>query len=87
LSDSTKLKADKIIVQLREIKLKKIMKLQTETADDTLTYHAVPNKHWRRARSNNPHERIVREIRRRTTIVGAFPGGQSALNLAAARLH
>src|SRR4029077_5796201 len=34
---------------------------------------------------NNPLERILREVRRRT--VGAFPDGQSALNLAAARLR
>ena len=36
---------------------------------------------------NNPLERILREISRRTRVVGAFPDGQSALNLAAARLR
>jgi transposase-like protein len=36
---------------------------------------------------NNPLERILREIRRRTRVVGAFPDGQSALNLAAVRLR
>ena len=36
---------------------------------------------------NNPLERILREIRRRTRVVGAFPDGQSCLNLAAARLR
>jgi len=36
---------------------------------------------------NNPLERIMREIRRRTRVVGAFPDGSSALNLAAARLR
>jgi putative transposase len=36
---------------------------------------------------NNPLERIMREIRRRTRVVGAFPDGQSFLNLAAARLR
>jgi hypothetical protein len=36
---------------------------------------------------NNPLERIMREIRRRTRVAGAFPDGQSALNLAAARLN
>jgi hypothetical protein len=36
---------------------------------------------------NNPLERLLREIRRRTRVVGAFPDGQSALNLAAARLR
>jgi len=42
-------------------------------------------EHWRRIRSNNPLERILREIRRRTRIVGAFPDGQSALSLAVAK--
>src|SRR5215510_3143367 len=36
---------------------------------------------------NNPLERIMREIRRRTRVVGAFPDGNSAINLAAARLR
>jgi transposase-like protein len=36
---------------------------------------------------NNPLERILREIRRRTRVVGSFPDGRSALNLAAARLR
>jgi hypothetical protein len=53
----------------------------------TLTYYAFPEEHWRRIRTNNPLERILREIRRRTRVVGAFPDGQSALNLAAARLR
>ena len=48
---------------------------------------AFPEEHWRRIRTNNPLERILREIRRRTRVVGAFPDGQSALNLAAARLR
>jgi transposase-like protein len=40
-----------------------------------------------RIRTNNPLERIIREIPRRTQVVGAFPDGESALNLAAARLR
>ena len=58
-----------------------------ETVDETLVYYAFPDEHWRRIRTNNPLERIMREIRRRTRVVGAFPDGQSALNLAAARLR
>jgi transposase-like protein len=53
----------------------------------TITYHHFPEAHWRRIRTNNPLERMLREIRRRTRVVGAFPDGQSALNLAAARLR
>ena len=44
-------------------------------------------EHWRRIRTNKTLERILREIRPRTHVVGAFPEGQSALNLAAARLR
>ncbi|MEM7213762.1 MAG: transposase, partial [Pseudomonadota bacterium] len=46
-----------------------------------------PDSHWLKLRTNNPLERIMREIRRRTRAVGAFPDGQSCLNLAAARLR
>jgi len=46
-----------------------------------------PDIHWQKIRTNNPLERIMKEIRRRTRVVGAFPDGQSCLNLAAARLR
>ena len=42
--------------------------------------------HWRRIRTNNAIERINREIRRRTRVVGTFPDGRSALMLVTARL-
>jgi putative transposase len=54
--------------------------------EETPAYYGFPEEHWRRIRSNNPLERILREIRR-TRVVGTFPDGQSALNLAAARLR
>jgi hypothetical protein len=61
---------------------------QVETAvPETLAYYAFPEEHWRRIRTNNPLERIMREIRRRTRVVRAFPDGNSAINLAAARLR
>ena len=46
-----------------------------------------PREHWTRIRTNNVLERIMREIRRRTRVVGAFPDGQSAVMLVAARLR
>ena len=46
-----------------------------------------PREHWTRLRTNNALERIMREIRRRTRVVGAFPDGNSALMLVAARLR
>ena len=43
--------------------------------------------HWLRIRTTNPIERINREIRRRTRVVGCFPDGDSAVMLVAARLR
>jgi len=48
---------------------------------------SFPSEHWTRIRTNNGLERLMREIRRRTRVVGSFPDGQSALMLAAARLR
>jgi len=48
--------------------------------EETLAYYAFPEEHWRRIRTNNPLERLLPEIRRRTRVVGAFPDGQSALS-------
>ena len=43
--------------------------------------------HWTRIRTNNVIERLNREIRRRTRVVGSFPDGNSALMLVCARLR
>ena len=53
---------------------------------ETLTCTRFPRGHWRRIRTNNAIERLNREIRRRTRVVGTFPDGRSALMLVAARL-
>lgn len=80
-------KADEVIAKLRAMRLAKVAQWIADTVDETLAYYAFPNEHWRRIRTNNPLERIMREIRRRTRVVGAFPDGESALNLASARLR
>ena len=46
-----------------------------------------PSEHWTRIRTNNVIERLNREIRRRTRVVGSFPDGNSALMLVCARLR
>jgi putative transposase len=69
------------------LRLTRAAELVETAIEETLTYYAFPEEHWRRIRTNNPLERILREIRRRTRVVGAFPDGQSALYLAAARLR
>ena len=80
-------KADEVIAKLKGMRLSKAAQLVEETVDETLVYYAFPDEHWQRIRTNNPLERLMREIRRRTRAVGAFPDGESALNLAAARLR
>ncbi len=80
-------KAGAIIEDLRASKMAKAADLVEQSAHETLTYYAFPDIHWQKIRTNNPLERIMREIRRRTRVVGAFPDGQSCLNLAVARLR
>ena len=69
------------------MKLRAAAQKVREEIDETLTYYAFPDKHHRQIRTNNPLERIMREIRRRSRVVGCFPDGNSALMLAAARLR
>ena len=53
---------------------------------ETLTYIGLPREHWGRIRTSNAIERLNREVRRRTRVVGTFPDGKSALMLVTARL-
>jgi putative transposase len=80
-------KTAEVVARLRDMRLGKAAELVETAVPETLTYYAFPEEHWRRIRTNNPLERIMREIRRRTRVVGAFPDGNSAINLAAARLR
>jgi len=80
-------KAATVVEDLRRQKLGKAAELIETHIDETLSYYSFPDCHWLKIRTNNPLERIMKEIRRRTRVVGAFPDGQSCLNLAAARLR
>jgi len=85
--DTAEKKANAIIADLRAVKMSKAADIVELAVQQTLTYYNFPDIHWQKIRTNNPLERIMREIRRRTRVVGAFPDGQSCLNLAAARLR
>ena len=80
-------KAEAVVAKLTGQKLSAAARKVAESIDETLTYYEFPSAHWRRIRTNNPLERILREVRRRTRVVGAFPDGNSALMLVAARLR
>lgn len=80
-------KAHAVAKKLRDMKLAKAAEIVQEGAQETLSYASFPREHWRHLRTNNPMERILREVRRRTRVVGAFPDGHSALMLVAGRLR
>jgi putative transposase len=80
-------KAEQVAAKLREMRLHQAAAMLEAGIDETLSYMGFPTEHWRSLRTNNPQERIMREIRRRTRVVGAFPDGRSALMLVAARLR
>ena len=85
--EAAKEKARLVAAKLREMKLAKAAEIVEAGIDETLSYYSFPSEHWRSLRTNNPMERLNREIRRRTRVVGAFPDGHSALMLVAARLR
>ena len=86
-AQSAKEKARQVAIKLREMRLARAAEIVDAGIDETLSYYSMPSEHWRSLRTNNPLERLMREIRRRTRVVGAFPDGKSALMLVAARLR
>ncbi|GAB5414325.1 MAG: IS256 family transposase [Congregibacter sp.] len=85
--DAARDKARRVVEELRRMRLGKAADLVAAKIDETLAYYAYPPTHWIKLATNNPMERIMREIRRRTKVVGAFPDGESAVMLVGARLR
>ena len=80
-------KAAAVVEKLEGMKLPRAAQIVREGVGETLSYMDFPREHRRCIKTNNPLERLNREVRRRTRVVGAFPDGQSALMLVAARLR
>jgi transposase-like protein len=80
-------KAEAVAQKLEQLKLRAAGGKIRKSIIETLTFYDFPTSHWQRIRTNNPLERIMKEIRRRTRVVGAFPDSNSALMLVGARLR
>ena len=80
-------KAAAVASELKAMKLTEAAKKVEAGIEKTLTYCDFLSEHWTKIRTNNVIERMNREIRRRTRVVGAFPDGNSALMLVCARLR
>ena len=64
----------------------KVAQMLHDARADILALTGFPAKHWRQIRSTNPMERVNKEIKRRTDVVGVFPNPAALLRLARAVL-
>jgi Transposase, Mutator family/Transposase IS116/IS110/IS902 family len=69
------------VVKALEGRWPKAAKVLADAKDDILAYMAFPSEHWTRLSSSNPLERLNREVKRRTDIVGVFPDQDSVIRL------
>ncbi|MBI4567193.1 MAG: transposase, partial [Planctomycetes bacterium] len=76
-----------MVEKLEGMRLSGAAKVVREGVEETFAHFDFPREHQRRLRTNNPLERLNREVRRRTRVVGAVPDGHSALMLVCARLR
>jgi len=69
------------LAQNMEVLYPQAAKLLVEAEEDILAYKTFPREHWRRIHSTNPLERLHKEVKRRTKVVGVFPDQASVLRL------
>lgn len=84
-AESARSQFARVVEQLMP-KAPKVATLLRDAREDLLAFTAFPKEHWRQIWSNNPQERLNREIRRRTDVVGIFPNREAIIRLVGAVL-
>lgn len=84
-TEETHAQHERVVEQLAE-RFSEAADLLAQAQTEILAFADFPKEHWRQIWSNNPQERLNREIRRRTDVVGIFPNRAAIVRLVGAVL-